>query len=69
MNGYQDVDMNGIPSLNGGSYDNCGYESGIIHAVDTRNSKWQARQNGESSAASNKSYNHKDYQKYMKKRA
>ena len=60
--------MNGIPTLNGGSYDNCGYEEGVTLSVDSRNLKWQAKQNGVSSAAANKSYNFKDYQKYMKKR-
>ena len=48
--------------------DTCGYQSDMIFSVDTRNLKWQARQNGESTAASNKSYNHKDQAKYQKRR-
>lgn len=50
------------------SYDNCGYEPDMVMSVDTRNLKWQARQNGVSGAAANKSYNHKDYAKYMKRK-
>jgi len=43
MDGLRDIDMNGIPSLNGGSYDTCGYEEGVTLSVDSRNLKWQAR--------------------------
>ena len=64
MNGHaDDIDMNGIPS-----FDSCGYESGMILSVDSRNLKWQAKQNGEYVATANKAHNYKDYAKYMKRR-
>jgi hypothetical protein len=34
MNGLLDTEMNG------GSYDNCGFDEGSIMAVDTRNAKY-----------------------------
>lgn len=53
---------------NAGGFDNCGYEDGIVLALDSRNGKWKARQNGESTSAANKAFNFKDYQKYQKRR-
>ena len=66
-NGHSDTNIfiNEIPSA---SYDMCGYEQDAPLSVDSRNLKWQAKQNGMSSAAANKAHNHKDYAKYMKKR-
>ena len=66
------MDSNSAEPMNNGfggsSYDSCGYEIDAPLAVDTRNTKWQARQNGQFTAAANKSFNHKDYAKYMKRR-
>eukprot|EP00347_Sterkiella_histriomuscorum_P007033 403350504 len=66
----QDIDMNGIPSLSNGvgGFDSCGLEEGIQLSVDSRNLKWQARNNGMSQAAASKSFNHKNMLKYMQRR-
>ena len=55
-----------VGSTNG--FDSCGYEAGKDLSVDTRNTKWQARQHGESTATSSKSHNHKEFEKYMKRK-
>jgi len=35
---YLDVDMNGIPSVNGnGGFDSCGLEEGVVLSIDSRN--------------------------------
>lgn len=48
--------------------DTCGYENEAVLGLDTRNAKWQARQNGISTAAANKSFNHKEHEKYIKRK-
>ncbi len=64
---HEDEDMHLNGNSNGG-FDTCGYEASSVMTVDTRNTKWQARQNGESTATSNKSHNFKEYQKQMKRK-
>ncbi|TNV75506.1 hypothetical protein FGO68_gene7127 [Halteria grandinella] len=51
--------------------DNCGYSAddySEVTRVDTRNSKYQAKMNHTLGAASNKSYNFKQYQKMLMRR-
>ncbi len=59
----QHISTNGFSSM-----DTCGYELVPEMGVDTRNAKWQSRQNGAFGAAANKAHNFKDYAKYMKRR-
>ena len=40
----------------------------MTESIDTRNTKYKAKVNHQSTAASSKSYNHKNYMKYMKRR-
>ncbi len=60
--------MDSIGLIEAETYDSCGYENASTLTVDSRNGKWQARNAGESIAASNKSHNFKDYAKYMKRK-
>jgi hypothetical protein len=65
--------MNGIvdgatANGGGGSYDTCGYDQDVMMSVDTRNTKFQASKNHIDTAASNKSFNYKNYMKYMKRK-
>ena len=49
------------------AFDSCGYEEAST-SIDTRNSKFQAKVHHTLQAASNKSYNYKDYHKMMLRR-
>ena len=49
-------------------FDNCGYDEESTVAVDTRNTKYQARLNHTATADTGKSFNVKTYAKIMKKR-
>ena len=53
--------------MGGDSYDCCGYDESSVMAVDTRNTKYQARMNHTSTAISSKSFNIKMQAKYMAK--
>ena len=65
----EDEDTVRISGGGGGDVDMCGYAMGENSGVDTRNTKYQARKNGNTTlAASNKSFNYKSIQKYHKRR-
>ena len=48
--------------------DSCGYDHSSISMADTRSVKFQAKKNHKFTASASKSYNAKDYYKYLKKR-